>query len=479
MKTILTKNGYQLIKNKFTKEEIKDIKKQLTVKPYIPYSFGTKIKIETYKVYKEDDDKLHIPKFFGLKNIGKPDKNEEYKGVKSKMKFKGKLRPKQNVIVKDVLKSIKEKDGGLISLPCGYGKTVISLYLACKLKVKTLVIVHKSFLLNQWIERAEQFTNAKLGIIQQKKIDVEGKDIVIGMLQSIAKDKYDPEIFKDFGLVIFDEAHHAPSKYFSRALPIISCKKSIALSATPKRNDRLEKILFWYFGDLLYKLESQTSQNVLTKIYKYDLEHKDYREYKLPFKGDVNRPKTLTKICQIKKRNIFIIDLLKDILIEKGRKILILSDRIEHLDLLKELIDKKKMPTADYYIGGRKQKDLDEAAKAQIILATFSMAAEALDIPELNTLMMVTPRSSIEQSVGRILRKKDHSVQPLIIDLADNLKCFNNQSRTRRKFYRKKQYKTKLLEVKNNIILSEEDITKTVIKPKYIKPNLDDVDFID
>ena len=478
MKTILTKNYYQLIKNKFSDDQIKETKKELTVKPHIPYSFGAKIKIDTYEVYNEDEEYLYIPKYFGLKKFGKPDKNTQNKGNKSKMKFKGSLRPMQNDIANEVLGKLKEKEGGLISLPCGYGKTVLSLYLACKLKVKTLVIVHKSFLLNQWVERAEFFTDAKLGILQQNKIDVEGKDIVIGMLQSIAKDKYNTDIFKEFGLVIFDEAHHAPSKYFSKALPIISCKNTIALSATPNRSDKLEKILFWYFGDLLYKLESKESHNVLTKIYKYQLEHKDYREYKL-YNGEVNRPKTLTKICKIKKRNKFIISLLKDIILEAGRKVLILSDRVGHLDLLKELIDDKKLTQCDYYIGGRKQKDLDEAAKAPVILATFSMAAEALDIPELNTLMMVTPRSSIEQSVGRILRKKDHVVQPLIIDLADDLKCFANQGIVRRKFYRKKEYTIKVINVKDNEILSEEDITKTVIKKKVNKVNFDEIDFID
>ena len=125
--------------------------------------------------------------------------------------------------------------------------------IAHKQKVKTLVIVHKTFLLNQWKERFEQFTNAKVGIIQQNKIDVDGKDVVIGMLQSIAKEKYDQDIFRDFGLVIFDEAHHAPSKFFSKALPIISCKKTLFLTATPKRSDSLEKVLYWYFGDIIYK----------------------------------------------------------------------------------------------------------------------------------------------------------------------------------------------------------------------------------
>ena len=147
------------------------------------------------------------------------------------------------------------------------------------------------------------------------------------------------------------------------------------------------------------------------------------------------QPKTLTKICKINKRNKFIADTLKQVMKEKGRKVLVLSDRVEHLELIKELIDKKPFATSDYYIGGRKQKDLDEAEKCQILLGTFAMASEALDIPSLNTLIMVTPRREIEQSIGRILRKTDHPVQPLIIDIVDELKSFQRQSKYRKRFY--------------------------------------------
>jgi superfamily II DNA or RNA helicase len=117
-----------------------------------------------------------------------------------------------------VLPHLKENDGGVLCLPCAAGKTVLSLYIASVLKLKTLVIVHKTFLLNQWKERAEQFTNAKIGIIQQKKVQTEGNDIVIGMLQSIAKENYDDMIFRDFGLVIFDEAHHGTITVFFKSI---------------------------------------------------------------------------------------------------------------------------------------------------------------------------------------------------------------------------------------------------------------------
>jgi superfamily II DNA or RNA helicase len=223
-KTQLSKYGYILPKERFI-NDIEKIKKELTVEPFQSFTIGKTEKI-SFEVFLENDDYLFVPKYYGLKKFGKPEKNRELEGSSIDINFKGDLRPKQKEILDIVIPHINENDGGVLVLPCAAGKTVFSLYLACHYKIKTLVIVHKTFLLNQWKERAEEFTNAKVGIIQQDKIDIKDKDIVIGMLQSIAKEKYDDSIFKDFGLVIFDEAHHAPSQYFSKALPLIACKKN-------------------------------------------------------------------------------------------------------------------------------------------------------------------------------------------------------------------------------------------------------------
>ena len=91
------------------------------------------------------------------------------KGSSINIKFKGNIRENQKPIVNITLNHLNEKDGGVLCLGCGFGKTVIALYIATILKLKTLVIVHKTFLLNQWIERIKQFTNASIGIIHYKK----------------------------------------------------------------------------------------------------------------------------------------------------------------------------------------------------------------------------------------------------------------------------------------------------------------------
>uniref|UniRef100_A0A6C0J975 Helicase ATP-binding domain-containing protein n=1 Tax=viral metagenome TaxID=1070528 RepID=A0A6C0J975_9ZZZZ len=472
MSKLLTKEGYLLKKNKFKKNILIDVRKELTVEPYMAFKIHNS-KQNRFPVFTEDDDYISVPKFYGLKRFGKPDENHEESGQTVNFKFKGKPRPNQKHIIDTTIKHMEENDGGLISVGCGVGKTFMGLYIASHFKVKTLIIVHKTFLLNQWKERIAEFTNANVGIIQQNNVDIEDKQFVVGMLQSIAKDKYDYDIFSDFGLIIFDEAHHAPSEYFSKALPIISCKKSLALSATPKRSDKMEKILFWYLGDIAYQAPPNENTNVSVKIYNYDLDHKKFAEAKLPFTGEVNRPKTINRIVALKKRNNFIITIIKEILVEDGRKILILSDRIEHLKELKEKIDELKV-TCGFYIGGKSQKQLEEASKAQILLGSYGMASEGLDIPTLNTLIMTTPRREVEQSVGRIIRKKG-KIQPLIIDIVDMLPSLSRQGNHRRKLYKKLKYNIKLYDVENNNIMTETDLTNN----KDIKIENGIVDFID
>ncbi len=475
MKTKITKKGYLIKKKNFNEKELNDIKNSLIVSPANYYTGTVKQEIISFPVYQEDDKHLIIPKFYGIKKFGKPKKNKEKDGLETKLKFKGKLRDYQKEISDVAIKHISEEGGGVISLGCGQGKTVLALFLACHFKVKTLVIVHKTFLLNQWIERAKQFTNATLGIIQQNKVDTD-KDIVIGMLQSIAKDKYSSKIFKEFGFVIFDEAHHAPSQYFSKALPIINCKKTLALTATPKRADKLEKILYWYFGDMIYQAEKVQNKNVVVNIINYSLKDKNFKEYKLPFNGKVNKPKTITKITELKKRNDFILEIIKTLSDNKLRQILILSDRLEHLKTLSNLLETfYENVEQGFYIGGMKQEKLDISAKKKIIFASYGMASEALDIPSLNTLILTTPRSQVEQSVGRILRKKTHKVKPLIIDIVDNLKSFKNQSNTRKRLYKKMDYQIIEKIYENNKLIETKDITKKNFGSKF---NPDLVDFI-
>ena len=314
-------------------------------------------------------------------------------------------------------------------------------------KTKTLVVVHKTFLMNQWKERiAKYFPNAKVGTIIQDKIDVEDKDIVIGMLKSISMKNYDISIFQDFGTTVIDECHHIPSRVFSRALTKINSRYMIGLSATPLRKDKLEKIIDWFIGPMLVRIEKRQTISSSIRIYNYTSTNKLFKRV-IGKDGKEISAIMLNNIVQIDERNDFIHKLMKDILKKEPlRQIMFLSDRKEHLETIKKLIDTDKEMnkfTTGYYVGGMTKNKLKESESKTVIFGTYSMASEGLDIPTLDTIIMGTPRTSIEQTIGRIVRKDnpdDYLNQPLVIDIADNLGNYKFWTSARKKIYKNLNY---------------------------------------
>jgi superfamily II DNA or RNA helicase len=126
-----------------------------------------------------------------------------------------------------------------------------------------------------------------------------------------------------------------------------------------------------------------------------------------------------------------------------------------------------------------KQKALDKASCAQVIFASYGMAAEGLDIPELNTLFMVTSRKEVEQAVGRVVRKIDPNIRPTIYDFTDQLPSFINQGRQRKRLYKKMGFEIIISEVKNNEIIEQIVGVEAEKVDKVIKADNDDCDFID
>jgi superfamily II DNA or RNA helicase len=147
-------------------------------------------------------------------------------------------------------------------------------------------------------------------------------------------------------------------------------------------------------------------------------------------------------------RNILIKSLLRN-LVAAGHQTLVLSDRREHLKQLFTMMS--EFATVGYYVGGMKQKDLDISETKEIILGTYPMSSEGLDIPTLNAVVFTTPKSSIEQSIGRITRK-NHEKTPIAYDIVDNFCLFPRQSVKRLRVYKKLEYDvyTQSITVNNN-----------------------------
>jgi superfamily II DNA or RNA helicase len=517
MNTSLGNRGYTILKEELNSKELYSLRADLTVKPFVSQDYGAQA--VPFPVYCESKRKLYLPRYFGLKRFGSPTINKINEGEKVTMEFPLKLKPKQEPIAEAFLKVANETGGGIISVPCGYGKTVIGLYLASKLGVKTLVVVHKEFLVNQWTERIRQFLPyARIGRLQGNKIYVDGYDIVIGMLQSISMKEYPEDLFNDFGFVIYDECHHLGAETFSRALLKTVCKYTLGLSATPTRADGLTKVFQWHLGDMVYKINKRDEEHVDVKMIKYqpqllhskitgskfkkygasfpaldeeDLEEQatcshfnldvdeecveGYNKIILNYNKKPNMPRMINNICSYLPRTLKIvseaIECLKD-----GRKLLILSDRREHLKVLKGEFDKTEY-SSGFYLGGMKEKDLEITEGKRVILGTFSMASEGFDCRyPLDTIILASPKSNIEQAVGRILRQeaKDRKFIPLVIDILDEFSSFSGQCFKRSKFYKKNKYNIDVFNMQGQSVSSPYKKVEKKTKKKTLEEALSD-----
>jgi superfamily II DNA or RNA helicase len=212
LETSLSRNGYAVLKNQFSEKALDKLKKDLTAEPVQQQGYVTQD--ASFPIYLESPKKIYLPRYYGIQKYGLPKSNKlTGTGIQANLKFDGSLRPYQINIADIYLKAAREMGGGLISIGCGRGKTVIGLYIAASINLKTLVVVHKEFLAEQWVERilGDSSKNikgflptAKVGRLQGKIIDVEGKDIVIAMVQSLSQKDYDEDMLKEFGLVIYD-----------------------------------------------------------------------------------------------------------------------------------------------------------------------------------------------------------------------------------------------------------------------------------
>jgi|TARA_B110001469_G_scaffold77737_1_gene73610 superfamily II DNA or RNA helicase len=432
----LGKKGYTIHKSELTVSQQENIRKLLRVRAYVPNS---PVKGDEFEVYRESKSKMYVPRYFGMQHFGKPTKNKLPLCEKINLPFAGELRDYQNHIVGEFMKKASD-GGGLLEIPCGRGKTVMALKILSEIGVKTLVVVHKSFLLNQWVERIEQFLpGARVGRIQGQIIDVEDKDVVIGMLQSLSMKDYPNSMFESFGLTIVDEVHHIAAEVFVRSLFKIVSHHMLGLSATMQRKDGLTKVFKMFLGDVVYKEKANMEHNVLVKAIEFQSADEEFNTIVYDYRGNPQYSTMISKLCSFYDRSNFILKVLKTSFQEDPKQqIIILAHNKNLLTYLYKAIDEDDYATVGYYVGGMKEAALKESESKNIIIATYSMASEALDIKSLTTLLMATPKTDITQSVGRILRTK-HS-QPVVIDIIDKHPLFQRQWQKRKTYYHKQKY---------------------------------------
>jgi len=445
--------GYTIPKTALDPDDLAQLKKDLFMTPKVNFGAGPSAAAgsASFSVYRENTAKIYIPRFYGIEQYGLPNRTDIKQGIPIDLAFTKELRDYQTNIIQTYMNyantpvaagSEIRGNGAILEVPCGRGKTVMALKIISEVRLKTLILVHKEFLMNQWIDRISEFlSGARIGRIQGSLFDVDDKDIVIGMIQTIHSRDFAPSAFEGFGLTIIDEVHRIGSEEFSKSLFKTITPYMLGISATVDRKDNMTDILYKFIGPKIYSEERANDDPVCVRAIEYRSNNDTvFDETEYDYRGMPKYSTMISKLSEYGPRSDFIVRVLGDLLQENPEnQIMVLGHNRSLLEYLYEAVG-HRLPniTVGYYVGGMKQADLQETENRQVVLATYAMAAEALDIKTLSTLIMATPKTDIEQSVGRILRVKH--AQPIVVDIVDSHELFKRQFQQRKMFYRKCQY---------------------------------------
>ncbi|RDU34724.1 ATP-dependent helicase [Neobacillus piezotolerans] len=414
-------------------------------KKAVKYGFSAKNIPETIKLYKLTNETLTVPRGMAkgiIRYLTKKQTRYEMQDLRlllPEVSFKSeiKLRDYQESAVSRIL----ENTQGFLVSPCGSGKTVMMIEMMARIRQPTLFIVHQKELMDQIIVAAVNLTDLtkeEIGVLGSGKRTV-GERMTVATIQTLNKLNLEEYIDK-FGAVFIDEAHHLAAKSFYEVISKFKGCYRFAVSATPERGDGLTQMVYACTGGIIHEIEQNQVPTIIPLL----------KSVKTAFTSQLNEHSQIVKkLISDKARNQLIVDHIKRE--AAGNYSLVLSDRVEHLNTLKNLLV-KQLPgmTIEILTGDlpkAKRKELMEKAKAKqidILLAT-QLAREGLDIPHLNRLFLTYPKksqASVQQEVGRIMRPCEGKKNAIVYDFIDQNGILYSQFTKRRAVYRKIGIKT-------------------------------------
>ena len=441
-------NGWAwLDSSELTQQQRKALKEDLTITPKKNDNYPTDDEVDpNLYLFDERPGRFAVPRAYFMKHRRSVHQVEMATShgdatvwSRSPVTFAGSLRPAQIEARDAALHCYEHGDlGGIIRAVPGFGKTVVACSIIAALKMPTLIVVHKEFLLNQWRERIKQFLpNARIGHVQQDILDYRDKHIVLGMVHTLSGKDYSKEFYEYFGLSITDEVHHMAARTFSKVPPKFPTTLNLGLSATPRRKDGTEDVFFHHIGPVIHTAKEVRLTPKVKRVWtSFSLVKTDKFNPNL-----APRYLLLRLLCAAPRRNAQIVEMMIQAL-KAGRKLLVLSERLNHLDKLGKMLlacwrpEDGSEPTIGKYVGGMSEEALDASATKDVILATSQLAQEGLDIPALDTLFITTPMTDVEQACGRCLREYAGKKDPMIVDFRDDhISQFERQGRARDRFY--------------------------------------------
>lgn len=361
---------------------------------------------------------------------------------------------------KEALSKVDRHYNGVIVMPCGSGKTQTALELVSRLGRRTLWLTHTHELLKQSMERAQSCFGLPLteyGTITSGKINV-GKAITFATIQTMVN--IDLEPYRNYwDVIIVDECHKAigtPTKLmmFYKVVSSLNAAYKYGLTATPQRNDGLERCMYALLGGVLCRVpdEAVAQNTVPIHIWQYesDMYTLDMSRV-LRHDGTMDFVQLINDLCGNEARNKDIARLVNQ-MNQQGRTCLVLSDRVEHLELLRKEVG-ESYTMQIYSMSGSKaarqaRKDCIEKLKnrqIRCLFATYQLAKEGLDIPTLDCVVLATPKKdkiTVIQSIGRCGRKAPGKTTGYVIDYVDTaFSVLKNYARARRSIYKNKKFK--------------------------------------
>lgn len=398
-----------------------------------------------FKLIEESESEVMIPRGFSATLVqfcikeSIPFKIIDKREKKDFVDFESdiKLQDHQEIAIEKV----REKDFGVIVSPPGSGKTVIGLEIIAEKRQPALIIVHRKQLFDQWIERIQNFLKIPkkdIGQLGNQKKTI-GKQITVAMIQSLSRIDDYREIANAFGTIIIDECHHIPAKSFREAIINFNAFYLYGLTATPKRKNNDEKLIFVYIGNILHHENQQqflSERNIQTEI--------NIKETELfaPFDYKIDKYETISSILiHDTQRNSLILNDI-ELNAERFKTILILTERKAHVDILNlYLKDKYETITihGDDSESARKSKiEQIKQGHFKIVISTGQYFGEGIDISNLECLFIVYPfafEGKLIQYIGRIQRSKK---PPVIFDYRDSkIDYFEKMFKQRKRYYNK------------------------------------------
>lgn len=350
------------------------------------------------------------------------------------------LTPNQAIAVDSAL----AHEQGVIVAPSGSGKTIIDFEIIARRKLPALILVHRKQILDQWVERIQTFLGIPKTQIGQysgskKKI---GKQITVGLLQSLARNTNLSEFRNKFGTVIVDECHHIPASTFRQVVTQFNPAYLYGLTATPKRKHNDEKLIYVFIGDIISRIETTDFKAMSTVIARSPDVIVKTTSISLPFKFKTDLFQLLSKvICFDTGRNLLIVEGIVE-QVTNNHKVLVLSERKEHLDVI-NLYLKGQCETivvsGDDSARARKSKiGQIEGGHYQAILSTGQFFGEGIDIRGITCLILAFPFSFEGKLMQYIGRLRDSDSQKLIIDYRDkDIPFLERQFKQRERYYKK------------------------------------------